>query len=147
MRLLTTFFCALLPLSAQTGAEADVIGVVQRLFDALAAHDGEAIRSVMLPDARISIARAAAEPAGTTVADMAARIAADKTVMLERFTSPPRVLTRGRIAQLWGEYAFHRDGKFSHCGVDSATLLLTSGGWKIASLAYTVETEGCPGRP
>jgi ketosteroid isomerase-like protein len=147
MRLTTLFLASLLPLFAQSSAEADAIAVVQRFFDALAAHDGQAIRSLMLPDARISTARGAADPASTTAADLAARIAADKTALLERFTTRPNVLTRGRIAQVWGEYAFHRDGKFSHCGVDSVTLFLTSGGWRIASLAYTVETAGCPGHP
>ena len=147
MRLLTAFLLAtFLPVRAESGAKADVIGIVQRLFDALASHDGEAIRSVMLPEARISSVRGAAEPSSTTAAEMAARIASDKTVLLERFSSRPRVLVRGRIAEVWGEYTFHRDGNFSHCGVDSATLLLTSGGWKIASLSYTVETTGCPGR-
>jgi hypothetical protein len=146
MRLPTTFLiAALLPLSAQSGAEAGAIRVVQRLFDALAAHDGDAIRSLMLPGAAISVAREPAEPTTVTVAEMAARIATDKTVLLERFTSPPRVLMRGRIAQVWGEYEFHRDSKFSHCGVDAVTLVLTSGEWRIASLAYTVETQGCPG--
>jgi hypothetical protein len=137
----TLFFAALLPLAAQSPEPA---AVLQRFFDALAAHDGDALRALMLPEARISVARSSAEPTVTPAADSAARIAADKNALLERFTSPPTVLVRGRIAQVWGEYEFHRNGKFSHCGIDSATLLMTFAGWKIASLAYTVETSGCP---
>ena len=53
---------------------------------------------------------------------------------------------RGRMAQLWSEYEFLRDGKFSHCGVDSVTLFKTAEGWKISAIAFTMETTGCPGR-
>jgi hypothetical protein len=144
MRLLTAWlFAGLVPLSAQTAGKAEAVAVLQRFFDALAAHDGDAIRALMLPDARISVARAAGEPTSTSAGETATRIGADKNVLLERFTAPPSVSVRGRIAQVWGEYEFHRNGAFSHCGVDVATLLMTGGGWKIASLAYTVETAGC----
>ena len=64
--------------------------------------------------------------------------------MLERFTSAPKVLVRGRIAQVWGEYEFLLDGKLSHCGVDTATLFKTADGWKISTLSYNVERTGCP---
>ncbi len=63
--------------------------------------------------------------------------------VLERFTGAPRVLVRGRVAQVWGEYEFLRDGKFSHCGVDAVSLFKTVEGWKIATIVYTAETTGC----
>jgi hypothetical protein len=47
------------------------------------------------------------------------------------------------MAQVWGDYEFFRDGKFGHCGVDSASLFKTAEGWKIATIVYTVETTGC----
>ena len=50
------------------------------------------------------------------------------------------------MAQVWGEYEFLRDGKFNHCGVDTASVFRTASGWKIASLSYTTETKGCPGQ-
>jgi hypothetical protein len=114
MRLLTSLLLTAILLPAQTSDEKDVVAVVQKTFDGIGARDGEMIRSTMLADARIYSVRDAGAPASTAVADMAAQIAAAKVAMVERFTSPPHVLIRGRIAQVWGEYEFLRDGKFSH---------------------------------
>lgn len=55
----------------------------------------------------------------------------------------PKVLVHKKLAVVWAEYKFYIDGKFTHCGVDSFTLIKTETGWKIASLVYTVEKTGC----
>jgi hypothetical protein len=132
-----------LVLPAQTAEEEQVIAVMQKVFDGIAAHDAAMIESTMLPDARLSFVRDQGTPASIGAIEMANRISLTKGTLLERFNGAPRVLIRGRIAQLWAEYEFLRDGKFSHCGIDTATLLKTETGWKIASLSYTAETTGC----
>jgi hypothetical protein len=146
MRLLTSLLLAAILLPAQTSEEKAVIAVVQKTFDGIGAHDGESIKASMLPDARIYLVRDNGTASSTAVAEMATQVAGGKVAMLERFTSAPQVLIRGRIAQIWGEYEFLRDGKFSHCGVDTATLFKTADGWKISSLSYTVERTGCKGQ-
>ncbi len=146
MRLLTTLLLTAFLLPAQTSDEKDVIGLVQKVFDGIAAHDGEMIHATMLPDARIYLVRETGVASSTAMADMIASVSNGKAPMLERFTSPPKVLVRGRIAQVWGEYEFLLDGKFSHCGVDTATLFKIADGWKISSLSYTVERTGCPAK-
>lgn len=142
-------FAALLllaPLAAQTSDERDVVAVAQKTFDGMKAHDAEMIRSTMLPNARLLAVRDTGATVSTAGADFAGQIAANKSELVERFTSPPQVLIRGRIAQVWGEYEFLRDGKFNHCGVDSFSLLKTADGWRIASIIYTSETTGCKGQ-
>jgi hypothetical protein len=148
MRLLYGFLLiAMIGASAPGSDEREAVAVVQKIFDGIAGHDGEMIRANSLPEARLYAVRdTGAAPTSTAVADMAAQIGAQKVALLERFTSPPQVLIRGRMAQVWGEYEFQRDGKFSHCGVDSASLMKTAEGWKIAAIAYTVETKGCKGQ-
>jgi hypothetical protein len=59
----------------------------------------------------------------------------------------PKVLIHNRIAVLWANYIFYRDGKFSHCGVDAFSLIKTDNGWKIAGIIYTVEKTGCEEPP
>jgi hypothetical protein len=49
----------------------------------------------------------------------------------------------GRIAMVWAPYDLWVNDTFSHCGVDVFTFLQTSKGWKIASIAYTLETTDC----
>jgi hypothetical protein len=144
MRLLQYFFLfALQSLLAQTAPENDAIATVQKLFDGMAAHDAAIIRSAMLPDARLYSAREQGTPASRTGEEFAAQIGSVKGDLLERFTSRPSVWIRGRMAQVWGEYEFLRDGKFTHCGVDSVSLFKTDAGWKIATIIYTMETAGC----
>jgi hypothetical protein len=147
MRFLTPLLLIVLaPLGAQTSDEKDAVATVQRTFDGMAAHDAAIIRSTMLPDARLYSVRDGGAPAARAGEDFVTQIAGTKGDLLKRFTSPPHVLIRGRMAQVWGEYAFLRDGKFSHCGVDSVSLFKTGEGWKIAAIFYTVETSGCKGQ-
>src|SRR4051794_12572444 len=128
MRLLSSLLLTAILLPAQTSANNGVLAIVQKIFDAIGKHDGEMIRSTMLPDAKIYVIRDNGAASSTTLGEMSSQIAAGKVAMVERFTSPPQVLIRGRIAQVWGEYEFLRDGQFSHCGVDTATLFKTPDG-------------------
>jgi len=57
------------------------------------------------------------------------------------------VLIHKEIAVVWTKYDFHREGKFSHCGVDAFNLIKTQEGWKISGIFYTVEKEGCEEGP
>lgn len=127
--------------------EAEVKAVLEKTFRAMSAHDGELLRSTMLPDARLYSVRDDGAPATRSLDEFVKQIVGTKTDLVERFTGRPKVMIRARIAQLWGEYEFLRDGKFSHCGIDTAVLFKQANTWKIASLSYTVETKGCKGQP
>ncbi len=147
MRFLKSLTLFLLPpLFGQTADQKDAVATVQKTFDAMAAHDAATIRATMLADARLYAVRNESAPASTAVDDFANQIASLKGDLLERFTAQPSVSIRGRMAQVWGEYEFLRDGKFQHCGVDSVSLLKTAEGWKIATIVYTAETAGCKGQ-
>ena len=138
---------AVAPLIAQSSDEKDALATVQKTFDGMTAHDAAMIRSTMLPDARLySVPEEGAPTASITADDFATRIAAIHNDILERFTGQPSISIRGRMAQVWGEYEFLRDGKFHHCGVDSFSLFKTSEGWKVATIVYTSETTGCKTR-
>jgi hypothetical protein len=147
MRLLTALLLfSLTPQFAQTSDEKDALATVQKTFNGMAAHDAGMIRSTMLPDARLYSVRGENALSVTTSEAFVNQIALAKGDLLERFTGQPSVSIRGRMAQVWGEYEFLRDGKFGHCGVDSVSLFKTTEGWKIATIVYTVETTGCRGR-
>lgn len=51
----------------------------------------------------------------------------------------PSVHVAGHLATVWLPYDFYIDGEWSHCGVDAFTFLRTADGWRIASLAWTVQ--------
>ncbi len=130
---------------AQAGEKA-VLAVVQRFFDAMASHDAAAARAIILPEGRYFSVRDDGMAAGASLAEFADRLPSRKEQLTERMFQP-EVRVRGPLATVWTAYDFHRDGKFSHCGVDAFTLVRTKEGWKISSLVYTVEPSGCPERP
>jgi len=130
------------PGAADTDRQA-VLVLAQAFFDALAAKDGPALRKHCLADARILSIRPA--PAGAAVRSRSLEeditaLTASREGLLERMWSPT-VQVQGRIATVWAPYDFHRDGVFSHSGIDTFTFLKTDYGWKIAALAYTVEPD------
>ena len=138
------FYLFLLPAFAQSKDEADVLATVEKTFRGMAAHDGDMIRSTMLPDARLYATRDAdAAVTSRSLDEFVTQIATSKGALIERLTGRPQVNVHRGIAQIWSEYEFVRDGKLSHCGIDSVLLFKTTGGWKIASLSYTVEPTGC----
>jgi hypothetical protein len=130
---------------AQASEEQDAVAAAQKVFDGMAAKDAAAIRAVMLPDARLYAVRDDRPPTSTAGDAFAGQIANASGALLERFTETPKVMIRGRMAQVWSEYEFLRDGKFNHCGVDTFTLFKTPEGWKVAAISYTTETTGCKG--
>jgi len=135
---------AMMPAFSQSSDERDALAATQKMFDAMAAHDASAIRSVSLPDARLfAIGEQDVPPPAMAMEDFATRIAAIHEQIQERFTGQPSISIHGRMAQVWGEYEFLREGKFHHCGVDSFSLLKTAQGWKIAAIVYTSEITGC----
>ncbi len=122
------------------------VATVQRLFDAMAAHDVEMARTVFTPEATLLSVRADGTPANTPHEQFIEHLGSSKDAWLERIWNP-RVLIHGSIAVVWADYDFHLNGKLHHCGVDSINLLKTSAGWKISGIAYTSEVSTCVPSP
>jgi hypothetical protein len=51
----------------------------------------------------------------------------------------PTTLVNGWIAIVWMPYDLYRDGQWSHCGIDTFTLMKVNGAWRAGSLLYTIE--------
>ena len=141
-RLAVLLAACLLSLARAASDDQSPGGAVQKLFDAMSAHDSNAARALFTADAMLFSVR----PDGTAVAithdKWIDHMAASKDAWLERIWNP-KLLEHGSIAVVWAEYDFHLNGKFSHCGVDSFNLLKTAAGWKIAAVADTREISGC----
>ncbi len=46
---------------------------------------------------------------------------------------------KDRVAQVWMPYDLYLGDKWSHCGVDTFTLMKSEGRWRVAALVYTIE--------
>ena len=143
------FALLLMTCFVSAGIAADQPGpetTVKAFFDAMSTHNADAARDLFTQDAMLLSVR----PDGGAVAlpheKWIAALAASKDAWLERIWNT-KVLEHGSIAVVWADYDFHRNGEFSHCGVDSFNLLKTALGWKIAAISDTRETTGCAPSP
>ncbi len=130
----------------RTAEEQAVVAAVQRTFDGMAERDTEKMRASFLPQAQIFLVGPNPEPRVITVEQFATGIAGRTTAILERMWEP-KVQIDGRMATLWAPYDLHVDGEFSHCGVDAVQLVKVRDGWKISSITYTMQREGCAPSP
>jgi hypothetical protein len=138
--------------SVDTAAErAAVMAVITKMFDGMRTRDTAAMRAAFDTNvALVSVGRtregtpmARREPMDGFIKGVAAAPAGK--VLDERLFNPV-VHIDGALANVWVEYDFVFDGKFSHCGVDAFMLAKLADGWKIVSLADTRRREGCPTR-
>lgn len=124
-----------------------VLHVIDQTFAAMAGHDAPAMRALLVPGSVFPVRR----PDGTIKMergeDFLHALATGKGEWRERIWSP-QVLIGNGLAQVWAPYDFHLDGRFSHCGIDSFTLVKDGGGqWRIAGIAYNVQLDGCATDP
>ena len=126
--------------------EAEVLAVVDRLFDAMRARDGAALAAVFHPEARMMVAPdedEAPEPVSIQTVDaFIASIGAGGDPIHEPYFRP-RVQVDGHLAHVWTFYHLYRGETFSHCGYDSFELVRTLEGWRVAFVAYTLRRERC----
>lgn len=127
------------PFAPSAAVEAEVVGVVQELFDALETGDDALLREVVDPSV---VMHWAEHRDGTTtfgssdVEGLATRITGGGPPLIERMWEPS-VRVHGALATVWTEYDFYAGADFSHCGVDAVNLLRGQDGWRIVALSWT----------
>ncbi len=137
------------PALAQQSDRETVLALVQGFFDAMAAADPEAARSILTVDGQFVSVREGADGPVIRVSshrDWLAQLGTSETPVLERMWEPT-VLIDGRIAVVWTPYDFHTDGKFSHCGTDVFNFLKGEAGWILTGASWTIEREDCDPSP
>lgn len=125
-----------------------VLEVIQRFFDTMTARDSAGAAGTLMDDGgyfRTSGPVRADAPAAT-FREYLRELARGTSRLVERMWHP-EVLVHRDVAMVWTPYDFHVDGRFSHCGVDAFTLVRAVDGWRISSIAYTVERQGCAPSP
>ncbi len=139
----------LLVIAAPAAADprADVLAAVDGALTAINTSDAALFERIMLPDA-IIVAQNYATGSGTlttrrmTVPEQMARMRATTRKVDERRTKTT-VLIQRDLAHVWADYTIDIDGKRLHCGVDSFGLVKVDGAWRINSLTWTAEPDGC----
>jgi hypothetical protein len=143
--LLCFFLLASIPVVAQSASEKkEVLQVVQQFFDVLEKQDTVAFVKIFLPDAQNYYV--SQERDSLTVRTQPSRgfkFRPDRIIKERMRKEEVSVQVHRNIAMVWAPYDLWINNQFSHCGVDVFTLISDKVGWKVASLSYTIERQGC----
>lgn len=143
---ITTIFWAT-PLAAQApkNDEAQVLAVVNALFDGMRKVDSAMVRPLFHPRARLITADARSDTARieASVDGFIQSIGRPRTEVYDEQLSNVRVQIDGSLASVWADYKFFRNTTLNHCGVDHFLLVKERGAWKIIELADTRRRDGC----
>jgi len=128
------------PTAAADSDRAAVLALVDSALAAISAEDFEGFTDLMLEEALafpVWVERGGklGYRASTRADQRAIEPAAD---FVERGFDPD-VRVQGHLATVWLPYDFYVDGEWSHCGVDAFILIRRPEGWRVASIAWTVE--------
>jgi len=151
--LLTVLFCVtpfgIGAFADETDKKAAVVEVVRLFFEAMTAKDVEQSRTLMTPDGILYGYRESDDGlqiVRLTHASYLEGLAGRENKLVERFWDP-KVLLHDRMAVVWTPYDLFIDGEFSHCGIDSFSLLKTEAGWKITGIVFSMEPDDCAASP
>lgn len=140
--------CLLVPLAqlhAQKKAEEKkVLQVAQQFFDALEKQDTAAFQQIFLRDAHNYYVLDENDSLRVgSQRSLSYKFRPGQIIKERMRQAGVRVLIHDAIAAVWAPYDLWINDDFSHCGVDVFTLMKTAQGWKIASIAYTIERDEC----
>jgi hypothetical protein len=128
------------------GEEGEVLAVIERLFEAFERRDTALAARVLVPEGALHALDTATGALRTQTAEQFfASLAQPGPALHERIFDPVVMIHRD-VAMVWTAYDFHVGDVFSHCGVNIFSLARIAAEWKMTSVTYTVEREGCPVR-
>lgn len=145
MRCILSFVFVLalaLPSYTQSRAEErELLGLVDELFKALEEQDTATFRNMFVDNGYLYAVLERSPDSVLVSARLPSqyRFRPGEVVRERMRKAETTVKVTGRVAMVWAPYDLWINETFSHCGVDVFTFVRSSGGWKIASLAYTIE--------
>lgn len=123
-----------------------VRAVIDGLFDAMRAGDGDAVENLFLETATLnSIGEREGTPFMRTsqASDFVGAVGSPHDEVWDERIWDVEINVDGRMASAWVPYAFYLGESFSHCGVNTITFYNGEDGWKIASITDTRRRNDC----
>ncbi|HSF89431.1 MAG TPA: nuclear transport factor 2 family protein [Saprospiraceae bacterium] len=122
-----------------------ILEKVNQFFEALEKQDTILFRSIIHPGGHTWAVKEVADSVRISVRSFEDR--------LKKFINPEYIIQERaldveikihqQVAMAWVPYELDVSGKFEHCGVDIFTLVKSNEGWKIVTVAFTMEPDGC----
>jgi putative lumazine-binding protein len=131
--------------AAPQGAEAEVLAVVNALFDGMRKVDSAMVRPLFHAKVRMITvdSRNPGARIEESVEGFIQSIGRPRTELFDEQLSNVRVMIDGSLASVWADYKFFRGTTLSHCGVDHFLLVKEGGKWQIIELSDTRRRENC----
>lgn len=123
--------------------EAEVVAVVQMVFDGLRRRDSALVRPLFHERARLITVTSRGVRIQESADDFVRMIGSPRTEVLNEQLFNVRTRVDGALASVWADYKFYRGTTLNHCGVDHFLLVKQAGAWKILELADTRRTTNC----
>lgn len=116
-----------------------VLAVADSALAAITRRDFIGLTDLMVPEAVIAATRQGRDgPVVRARSRETERASVPATAITERGFAA-HAMVAGNVATVWMPYDLYVGGAWSHCGVDVFTLVRTTAGWRILTLAYSVE--------
>jgi hypothetical protein len=133
------------PVQSVQPGEAEVLAVVNALFDGMRKVDSAMVRPLFHPKARLITvdSRSPGARIEDSVEGFIKSIGSPRTEVYDERLSNVRIMIDGSLASVWADYKFFRGTTLNHCGVDHFLLVKESGKWEIIELSDTRRRENC----
>jgi hypothetical protein len=118
-----------------------VLNVIKQTFKAMLTADTVLLKSCFAPGAIMHVVQNQKDSVvvrTSKVADFVASIGKQQPGSLDERSFDEIIYIDREIASAWAPYTFHRNGQFSHKGIDSFQFVKLKDGWKIQYLIYNM---------
>jgi hypothetical protein len=136
-------------LSQSTDETAAVRAVIDKLFTGMRKADSSIVQSVFLPTSSLTSVsmKKSVMIQETPIAKFVTSIGRQKPGILDERLASYDIQTEPLLATAWTPYVFYLNGKKSHCGVNTFTLVKMDEKWYILTIIDTRRTDTCPDLP
>jgi hypothetical protein len=118
-----------------------VLNVIKQTFKAMLTADTVLLKSCFAPGAIMHVIQNQKDSVivrTSRVADFVASIGKQQPGALDERSFDEIIYIDRELASAWAPYTFHRNGQFSHKGIDSFQFVKLKEGWKIQYLIYNM---------
>ena len=130
---------------APKSPEAEVLAVVNAVFEGMKKSDTSLVRAQFHPKVRMITvdSRSPGAQIELSIDGWIQSIGRPRTEVLDEQLSNVRTMIDGSLASVWADYKFFLGARLNHCGVDHFLLVKEGGAWKIIELADTRRRDNC----
>jgi hypothetical protein len=129
-------------ISLNSDAEKEAVkNVIKQTFKAMITVDTVLLKSCFAPGAIMHVVQNQKDSVvvrTSKVSDFVASIGKQQPGALDERSFDEIIYIDRELASAWAPYTFHRNGQFSHKGIDSFQFVKLKEGWKIQYLIYNM---------